>query len=155
MLKYIIILLGLLSFNIVEAQTRLEMGPAILSEELSDGISVLLVERFSGKYDIGIGFIGEQFVDTCGRIDCQFDIRENIFIFGQRIFKYKKVEFGIGFALFQNTNRALGCKGTLPLMLAYRLSDRFYLLYRHFSNAGSCVPNLGQDMALLSYNFGK
>lgn len=146
------------------AETRLEVGPTLLSMEYSDGFSAILFERFDDKWDIGIGWISEQTMHTGDYVDIPFtteivnrteivhELRENIFIIGQRVFHVEYFEFGIGIAYFNNINRGLGSKMTLPLTIAFTWKD-YSIRFRHFSNGGSATPNTGQDMVTFGYTF--
>lgn len=66
---------------------------------------------------------------------------------------YKKLDLGIGVVALQNTDDYNGSHGNFSLMAGYRFTDKFGLIYRHWSNAGSVKPNLGRDMVLLTYRF--
>jgi hypothetical protein len=61
-------------------------------------------------------------------------------------------EIGIGAAYFQNTNRALGKNLTWSLSLGFG-GEHWSVRFRHFSNAGSGSPNLGQDLLTIGYEF--
>ena len=125
-----------------------EVGPGFLSGEYSEGGAAIITERF-GKWSVGGGYVSKQ---TC---HCRYpaDLDENIFFQGQRMFDYKNAELGIGAAYFQNTNRALGKNLTWSLSLGYRFTDHWTVRIRHWSNAGSGSPNLGQDLLTIGYNF--
>ena len=148
-----------------KAEVQLELGPTNLSGNWAGG-ALLLSERF-GKYDFGIGYISEQTVSLrafdlkspdCKRITdgfnrCDFEIRENIFIQAQRIVKYKRCEMGIGPAWFQNTSRVSGKQLNFSLMIGCNLSEKSFIRIRHWSNAGSATPNLGQDLLTIGWRF--
>ena len=141
-----------------KADVQLELGPTNLSGDWAEGGGLLLSERF-GRYDLGIGYISEQRVNvTCGphlpkTSRCDFDIRENIFIHAQRIVKYKKCEMGIGPTWFQNTSRVFGKQLNFGLMIGCNISDQAFVRIRHWSNAGSASPNLGQDLLTIGWRF--
>lgn len=145
-----LLILGFFFYSEANA-AEFEIGPAVLSGEYSDGGALIFSERI-GKFAIGGGYVSEQFVNTCGRPDCAFDIRENILFQVQRIVKWKNAEIGIGPAYFQNTNRALGKNLTWSLSLGY-VGEHWAVRIRHYSNAGSGAPNMGQDMVTLGYSF--
>lgn len=124
-----------------------EVGPGLLSGEYSEGGALILNERV-GKWSIGGGYVSKQYCH------CTYatDLEENIFFHGQRIVEYKMAEIGIGAAYFQNTNRALGKNLTWSLSIGLG-GDHWSVRFRHFSNAGSGSPNLGQDLLTLGYKF--
>lgn len=133
-----------------EADTRLELGAGFLSWEYSDGGAAILTERFNGKYDVSLGIVTEQYC----RCTFPTDIDDNLFVQVQRVFVGSRFELGIGAAWFQNSNRALGKRFNVPLSLGYRLTKRISLRVRHYSNGGSGVPNVGQDLITVGYRFG-
>ena len=124
-----------------------EAGPGLLSGEYSEGGALIINERV-GKWDVGGGYISKQYCHCTSPTD----LKENIFFHGQRIVEYKMAEIGIGAAYFQNTNRALGKNLTWSLSLGFG-GEHWSMRLRHFSNAGSGSPNLGQDLLTLGYKF--
>lgn len=129
-----------------KAETSFEVGPAVLSSDYAEGGMFAINERF-GKYELGMGYVSEQVVHG-------IDIRENLFVEAKRVVKFgEKFEMALGPAYFQNTNRALGCKFTGSLSMTYNFTDNWGVKVRHFSNAGSCSPNLGQDAFTIQYRF--
>lgn len=144
----LVFLLILIFFAYKEANAlELEAGPALLSGEYSEGGAMILSDRI-GKFSVGGGYISKQ-VCHC-RYPAELD--ENIFFHAQRVFEYKRWELGIGPAYFQNTNRALGKKLTWSLSLGFG-GEHWSIRVRHFSNAGSGTPNLGQDTLVIGYAF--
>ena len=141
-------IIALIFFFYKEANAvEIEAGPGFLSGEYSEGGAVIINESV-GKWDIGGGYFSKQ---TC---HCRYpdDLKENIFFHGQRIVEYKKWELGIGAAYFQNTNRALGKNLTWSLSVGFG-GEHWSVRIRHFSNAGSGSPNLGQDLLTIGYAF--
>lgn len=153
-----LLLLFYLFYQEAKADVHVEIGPTWLSGEFADGGTLLLSERF-GRYDVGIGYVSEQSVTTaCGpglprSVRCDFDVRENIFVQAQRIVKYKRCEMGIGPAVFQNRSRVFGKTFNFGLMVGCHVTDRFSVRLRHWSNAGSASPNLGQDLLTVGWSF--
>lgn len=149
-------LLALLSFGFcreAKADVRAEVGPAIASGEFTSGAVLRLSQDF-GKFNIGLGYISEQnIVDRSNRT---FATRPNLYVdIVRTVDIYGKWRGGVGIAFFNNTNRALGCNANATLMIGYEFSDRVGVFLRHYSNAGSCVPNMGQDLLTAQYRFGR
>lgn len=149
-------LLGLLTFGFCQetkADVRAEIGPAIASGEYTNG-GVLRLSQDFGKFNIGLGYISEQDIeDRSGRV---FPTKPNLYLDVVRTVDiYKKWRGGVGVAFFNNTNRALGCRTTATLAIGYEFSDRVGMYLRHYSNAGSCTPNMGQDLLTIQYRFGR
>lgn len=124
-----------------------ELGPTILSGEYSEGGALMVTERV-GRWSIGGGFTSDQYCHC----NWPADLGSNIFFQGQRIVEYKAFEMGIGAAYWQNTNRALGKNLTWSLSIGAG-GEHWSVRIRHYSNAGSGRPNLGQDMITLGYSF--
>lgn len=134
-------------------EVSVELGATFLSGEYSEGQALILSERF-GKYSVGVGYITEQYVTP--RNSTRTFVMENVFIQGQRHVRLSdRFEFGLGVAYFNATNRALGSNFEFSLMVRARISDRFSVQLRHWSNAGSARPNMGQDVVTIAYHFGE
>lgn len=65
---------------------------------------------------------------------------------------FKKCDVGVGVAYLQNTDEYNGSNANFTLSLACRYKALRATL-RHFSNAGTKMPNRGRDMLYLSYVF--
>ena len=127
---------------------EIEAGPGFLSGEYSEGGVLIFNSELYKGWHIGGGYVSKQ---TC---HCTYpaDLDENIFFQVQHRAKWKLLEVGIGPAYWQNTNRALGKNLTWSLSLGLG-GEHWSVRLRHFSNAGSGSPNLGQDMLTLGYQF--
>lgn len=135
-----------LSFSANASDGRLELGPTYTGE-FNGGAGLIYTERLKGKYDVGIALLGEQKWDgkTTGN---------NGNVFGQRIVKYKKAELGLGAAYWIKTDdRIIGCKLGYTMMLRWNFTDRLAASIRHWSNAGVCKPNRGQDLLTIGWRF--
>jgi hypothetical protein len=150
------LLLLLLLSSAAHAEFNLEIGRGNLSSSDSGAVSILLQERFGDKWVIGMGWIDDQTVQPQWERDRGLppvEVGRNLFVHGQRLFRWKIVEIGVGPAYFQNTNRALGERFNVSASIMLYWTDEFYMGARHFSNAGSGTPNLGQDIFVLGYRF--
>lgn len=65
---------------------------------------------------------------------------------------YKRASLGLGFQWW-NVETPYTCQFTFALMARYTISQRFAVQWRHSSSAGSCRPNIGRDLVMLSYRF--
>ena len=154
-LNTLIFLTLLLSFG-ASAELRLEAGPTYLSDESSDGWTFAVHDRITPNWDLGMGYVSEQTVLPSWEEDRGLpptDVGRNLFIHGQRIITHNKIEIGIGAAFFQNTNRALGRDFVASVSLGWNFNEKLSIRVRHFSNAGSGTPNLGQDLVTFGYSF--
>ena len=164
-LAIIALFMGLLLFAFCKeprAEVTAEVGMGFLSSQLSRGGSFLLTERWGGQYgnaySLGIGFVSEQEVTDSSQDF--YRLRENLYIQAQRrvAFPIKGCPIdcwglGIGVAYFNDTNRALGSHFTIAMSVEFRPNERMSVNIRHYSNAGSSSPNMGQDMLTLGYTF--
>lgn len=150
----IIAFLALLLFFFAKeskAEVQIEVGAGFLSGEFSQGGALLLTEKFGdGKYLLGMGYVSEQ--EVTDRSEDFYEVRENLFFMAQRRVCQRWLCLGIGAAHFNNTNRALGSKLTAALSVEV-VKNNWSINLRHFSNAGSAVPNMGQDMLTIGYAF--
>lgn len=136
------------------SDVTVELGAGFLSGEFSKGGALLVNQRWkSGRYSVGIGYISEQ--EVTDRSNTFYEVRENLFIQAQRrtcLFN-DKLCLGIGVAHFNNTNRALGSKFTAGVHVEGQINENLSLNIRHYSNAGSATPNMGQDMITIGWSF--
>ena len=132
------------------AETIVEVGPTILSADYSDGVAIMLSERLQNKYMLGFGLVGDQ---TCKCSEGDVELGNNIMLQAQRLVTYKRITLGLGVAYWQNLNRAIGEHLTFALSIEIDLPSKWDLRIRHYSNAGSGTPNLGQDLITLGWRF--
>lgn len=127
---------------------ELEVGPTFLSGEFAEGGMLVLSAPLSKRWYLGGGYTSKQ------QCHCRYpaDLDENIFFQVQHRAQWKLLEIGIGPAYWQNTNRALGKNLTWSLSMGL-VGEHWSVRLRHFSNAGSGTPNLGQDALTIGYAF--
>lgn len=134
------------------AETYIEFGPSIVSNEYSDSFTLILQERWAGKYALALGYISPQTIDTCSELpdrpDCQWLLQDQLMVGAERIITgnfdrwiwLNRVSFSVGPYWFQNANRVSSCNFNVRLALDLRLTHRWSIKASHFSNAGSCKP---------------
>lgn len=146
----IILLFGL--YKEANAEANVELGGTFLSGEFSDGGMLVLNETFDDKWVLGMGLTSPQRVeDRKGNV---YTPRENLFIHGQRLVGITdNIDFGLGVGYFNATTRWNGSNFVASMSIEYDISENWSVKYRHFSNAGSASPNMGQDAFLVSYSF--
>lgn len=134
-----------------KADVQVELGPTFLSGEFSDGAALVLNEDW-GKWRIGMGVIGPQ--EVTDRSGTTYDVRTNLFVHGQRIVAITdNLDFSLGVGYMNALTRWNGTKFVASMSVEYSLNDHWSINYRHFSNAGSASPNMGQDIFLVGYKF--
>ncbi len=133
------------------AETTLEGGISILSNEYSDGQYLIIEERFAdGRYGLALGIVGEQ---VCKCREGQINIDANLFVSAMIYSRWKRFELGLGPSYWANKNRALGAHFNVRFSLGFRIWKRLYLKRGHASNGGSADPNLGEDGWGLRWGF--
>lgn len=136
------------------AETSVELGGTMLSGQYGQGTALILSETWKDKYSIGFGYITKQ--EVTDRSGTTYSLRENVFVQGVRhIDITEKFNLGLGASYFNDTNRALGSQFAFSLLMRYDITDRWNINFRHYSNAGSKRPNMGQDMLTVGYRLGK
>ena len=148
-MKYLPLLL--LLFGTASADVIVEAGPAFLSNSRS-GAALIVVSERTDKWDFGIGWVDAQTVFPDWERDRglpEVSFRENLFVHATRIGHWNRLELGLGAAYFQNTNRAMSRRFVVSVELGFNFNRAWSIRYRHFSNAGSGSPNLGQDAFLI------
>lgn len=127
------------------------VGAALLSGEFSQGYSGMFTEKFDNKYQVGMGVISRQEVtDRGGNF---YKLRPQLFVFAERTVDLNSWTISVGPAYLNAKNRAIGSNFAATLSIQYHLSERLSIEVRHFSNAGSATPNMGQDLLYLGYTF--
>ncbi len=135
-----------------EGETLFTVGAGMTSAEFSDSTGIIFSERFNDKWQVDLVLIGEQ----AGNFkEGTTQIRNNFSIGVSRIVmsRHKRFELGLGVAKWQNTSRIFGCDMTFHLNLAWNIQRRWALTWDHWSNAGTCTPNSGQELISIRYKF--
>jgi hypothetical protein len=140
----------------------------------SDG-SALEIARSTARWEAALGYVSEQEVnvrtlqDTCTAgaagpecVTLASNVERPVASYGylsiQRKFRFREGAslqpmFGIGLVANSDTNPYVSSVLTFSLSAGLRVSERWTLEWRHFSNAGLEQPNLGQDILLLRATF--
>lgn len=165
-MKVIAIVL-LLASSLALAEVSIEAGPSNVSNEWTDSVTVVLQSR-TDKWAFGIIWISPQSFNTCGRIDCQWELGSQLGVGVEHLFHWKRLTVGLGPYWFQNITRVTSSHLNLRIGLEFSVTDHVSIkLFSHFSNAGSsgdievcnavtCVSNnwnIGQDAVLLVLHF--
>lgn len=165
--KQWIVAVLLIASSLSRADFVLEAGPSNVSNEWTGSITLVLQER-TDKWAFSVVWISPQSFNTCGRIDCQWDIGSQLGVGVERLFKWKRFTVGVGPYLFENTNRVTSSHLNVRIGLEFAASEHLSIkLLSHFSNADAsevievcnavtCVSNdwnIGQDAVLLVLHF--
>ena len=145
-----------------KAEVTSELGMGFLSGEVSKGAALIVTERWGGphgsRWSVGLGYISKQ--EVTDRSQDAYDVQENLFILAQRRVSFNIkgcshdcISLGIGPAYFNGTSRWNGSKFVAALSVEFRPTEHWSVNIRHFSNAGSARPNMGQDLLTIGYTF--
>ncbi len=129
----------------------------------------------NGAWELAAGYVSEQAVQvhlltpTCPHAGaasgCRYstqDIRRVVdpyaYLSVQRRFEFRegamlRPQFGLGLVAQSDTNAYVSSPVNFSLSLGLALGERVALEWRHFSNADTEGPNLGQDAVLLRWQF--
>ena len=133
-------------------QVNAEIGPTFLSGEFSKAAALIVNQTWDNKWRVGMGYVSSQ--EVTPRKEPLTEIRANLFVHGQRVVKItENFDLGLGIGYFNATTRWNGSHFVASMSLEYSLTDRWDIRFRHFSNAGSASPNMGQDMLTIGYRF--
>jgi hypothetical protein len=63
------------------------------------------------------------------------------------------IELGIGPAILANEDRYNSGRINFSLVARWNVTERLSLTWRHYSNAGTHMPNVGRDVVLVGWTF--
>jgi len=129
-------------------ETVIEFGPSILKNEHTESFTLIVQERWAGKYAISIGYISSQHFNACGNHpttkSCVWELQEQLLVGAERIVTgnfntawLNRLSLSIGPYWIQNKNRVSSSNFLIRLGLDIRLWDRASIKISHFSNGGS------------------
>ena len=152
LLFVIILLFGFHKEGKADEVVSAEIGPTLLSGQFSEGAMLLVNYTWDDRWRIGMGVSSEQKVTP--RNSPETNVRQNLYVHGQRLVHItSKLDFGLGVGYFNATTRWNGTNFVASMSVEYNFTDKWKLSFRHFSNAGSGSPNMGQDVLLIGYSF--
>jgi hypothetical protein len=148
----IMFVLGLSNESKAESVATVEIGPTLLSGQFSKGVGLMVNQTWDNKWRLGMGVTTEQSVVP--RKEALTEVRQNLWIHGQRVVSItEKLDLGLGMAYFNAKTRWNGSNVVASLSIEYNFTDRWSASFRHYSNAGSASPNMGQDLLVIGYTF--
>jgi len=152
LLAFAALLLSYLYFMPEAEAVEVEIGPTFTGE-FNGGFGVTFSERFAGKYDLGLSLISDQSweavqVGNNGNFWAAYVVQRP-----EKFWKVLPSELALGANYWIKTQSPInGCHVGYILGLKYRFDD-FSVGWRHWSNAGSCRPNRGQDLLTFGWRF--
>jgi hypothetical protein len=148
----IVLLFGFCRESKAETAVTAEIGPTFLSGEFSKGAGLMVHQTWDEKWRIGMGVTSKQGVVP--RTEPFTEVRQNLMVHGQRVVAISDSwKLGLGVAYWNAKTRWNGTSFTASMSIEYHINDKWDVKWRHFSNAGSAAPNMGQDMLVVGYTF--
>lgn len=149
---FIAIFVSYLYFTSDTDAAEMEIGPTF-TDEFNGGFALTFSERFSDKYELGLSVISDQNWDNIqvgnnGNFWAAYVVTRP-----DNFWKILPSEFLLGANYWIKTESPItGCHVGYILGTKYRFND-FSVGWRHWSNAGSCKPNRGQDLLTFGWRF--
>jgi len=134
------------------AETILRVAPETMfvGGDKYNGSAVSVVERFAGKYDVGLGLYTE--LQCRDPMDCPRGVgTTNIGLQAKRVFQVNWFELGFGAAYWKNQGPAWDSNLTFALHVGIHTPDSWWtwlpdqVLWEHASTGGSSDKNGGLD----------
>ena len=153
----VLLIWGLSETATAETIVRVAPETAFVAGDKYDGSSLSIVERFAGKYDIGIGLYTElQCRDECQRGNGQ----TNMGLHAKRVVQPNQwLELGVGAAYWKNQGPAWNSNLTFTLHLGWNTPEGWaswlpdQILWQHASTGGSSESNGGLDYLSFGWRF--
>ena len=157
-----------LMYSTANAEFVLEAGPTFVDGEYSESATFILQKRWQGRYVLGLGYQSSQYIDTCGRPDCEWDIPSQWMVGGEYMLSWRRLSLGIGLYYVEDLGRITSSHLNVRTSLELAITQRFAVKYSHISNGGTgetisicndvyCQPerqyNIGLDAFLLVWKF--
>ena len=152
-LAFVVLMISYMAFAPEAEGAEWEVGPTYTST-FNGGFVITLTERFAGKYDIGMTLFSEQSWENV-RVGNNGNFWAALVIpKPDKFWRWLPSEMAIGPAAWiKNQSPINGCTLGYMLNLKYRFGDNFSIGWRHWSNAGTCTPNRGQDLLAFGWRF--
>ena len=131
--------------NEATAETVVEVGPAFMLRRPGMGVAALWSERRAG-WDVGLMVVTQQHLHGV-------ELSTNAGLRITRVVRSGRVELGLGLGYWAHKSAAFSHKQVFELMGGVHLTERVALRFRHYSNAGQSMPNVGQNMVTASWSF--
>lgn len=148
----VILLFGFYKESKAEEVVNVELGGTMLSGEFSNAAAMVLNTTWNDRWRIGMGLTSEQ--EVTDRSGDFYKVRSNLFVHGQRLVSItENLDFGLGVGYFNAKTRWNGSNFVASMSVEYDFNEKWSVKYRHWSNAGSSTPNMGQDALLIGYSF--
>ncbi|HRC61588.1 MAG TPA: hypothetical protein PLX85_00005, partial [Dehalococcoidia bacterium] len=98
------------------------------------------------NYECGLGLVGSSRDQTASHDSGPQ--RNQMFAECLIVDGFQRVDLGLGLAYLQNVDWYNGSNLNFSLLARWRITDRFWLTYRHWSNSGTVMPNRGRDRTM-------
>lgn len=152
LVAFVALFLAYLAFNDAEA-AEFEVG-ATYTSEFNGGAAIVLSERFADRFDVGIGLFSDQSwenvnVTNNGNVWAQYIATKP-----DKFWDWLPDEIGVGPSIWYKYESPIAsCHPGYTLSLKKRFGETFSVAIRHWSNAGICEKNRGQDLLTFGWRF--
>jgi hypothetical protein len=150
-----LIMLVILLFAAYKSEaTEMELG-ATYTGEFNGGYGITIIERvFDGKMDIGVALISDQQWENVSVSNNGNFFLSYVATRPENWWIVLPTEVHIGASHWIKTQSPInGCHLGYLLGLKWRVTDHASIGIRHWSNAGTCRPNRGQDILTFGWRF--
>ena len=120
------------------ANTRVAVGPTIITDHHSDSATILVQKTFKEKYRATVGYISPQHIETCDLSWCVWDIDSQFLAGLEYVFQGEMFSFSVGPYVFENEDRITSCRLLWRLGPEVKINDWLSLGLSHFTNVGMC-----------------
>lgn len=151
LLAFVSLFLAYLFFADDAEAAEFEVG-ATYTSEFNGGAAIVLSERF-GKFDVGLTLISDQsweqvHIGNNGNVWAQY-----VAVKPDKFWNWLPEEIAIGPSIwYKHESPIADCHPGYTLSLKKRFGD-FSVAIRHWSNAGICDVNRGQDALTFGWRF--
>ena len=148
---FILLFLSYLYFNDAEA-AEAELGPTYTGE-FNGGMALSIVDRFADDWDAGLTLFSDQSYENVNLTNNANVWIQYIAHRPERFWTWLPDEIGVGPAFwYKHESPISSCHPGFALSLKKRWGD-FSIAIRHWSNAGICTKNRGQDLLSFGWRF--
>ena len=122
-----------------------EVGPNFVSGHPSKSIMVLAQYRWRDTWSLGARYISAQEIETCGRSDCMWDIKEQWLIGGEGQYTWKRLKLRFGVYYLPRVTRISSAHINFRSSVEFTITPQFAVKVAHLSHGGT-----GSDQTLCS-----
>lgn len=143
---YVILAFLVLYFVFRAGEARADGFVGLGPSEIN-GYGLVYTERLGGKWDLGLQLVSDQ------EWEGDKSVGNNGGVTVSRVVTKNNWDLMLGASAWVSTSRVIGCHLGFHLGAGYNLTDRVAVRLSHWSNAGTCERNRGQNLLLIGWRF--